>query len=64
MTNNLTKIMESATDVLGDTTKAKDWIDKHSATLGASPRKLSETKEGTKQVLLHLANISRHSKQD
>jgi uncharacterized protein (DUF2384 family) len=61
MTNNLQKIIDKATDVLGDEAKALDWIDHVSATLGGTPRELSNTEEGTNKVLLHLANISRHS---
>jgi len=61
MTSNLQKIIEKATDVLGDEAKALDWIDHVSATLGDTPRQLSETTEGTNKVLLHLAGISRHS---
>jgi uncharacterized protein (DUF2384 family) len=58
---NLEQIIDKATDVLGDEARALDWVDKMSATLGASPRDLSSTKEGTGKVLLHLAGISRHS---
>ena len=57
---NLERIIEKATDILGDEERALDWTDKMSATLGASPRELSETEEGTDKVLLHLAGISRH----
>lgn len=61
MTSNLQKIIDKATDVLGDEAKAIDWIDHTSATLGATPRQLSETQEGTDRVLLHLGGISRHT---
>jgi uncharacterized protein (DUF2384 family) len=57
---NLEKIIDQATEILGDRDRALDWIEKKSATLGASPRRLSETAHGTNKVLLHLANISRH----
>jgi uncharacterized protein (DUF2384 family) len=58
---NLQKIIDSATEVLGSEARARDWIEKHSSTLGDSPRSLSATEEGTKAVLLHLASISRHN---
>lgn len=58
------RILEKAEDVLGDKTKAHEWIDKMSATLGNSPRELAKTIEGEKQVLLHLAKISRHNPLD
>lgn len=58
---NLDKIIDYATDILSDREHALDWIDKMSATLGARPRDLAATKEGTDKVLLHLAGISRHS---
>jgi uncharacterized protein (DUF2384 family) len=61
MTPNLQKIVEKATDVLGDEAKALDWIDHTSATLGGTPRALSETEEGTNRVLIHLGGISRHT---
>lgn len=57
---NIEKIIEYAIGVLGDEEKALDWVDKFSATLEDSPRNLSATPEGTKEVLLHLASISRH----
>lgn len=58
--DNITRIIEQATDVLGDEDKARDWIDQVSATLGGTPRELATTDEGTTKVLLHLAGISRH----
>lgn len=61
MSPNLTKIYDKALDVLGSAEKATDWIDHASATLGGTPRALSETIEGTNKVLLHLGQISRHS---
>jgi uncharacterized protein (DUF2384 family) len=61
MTSNLQKIRDKATDVLGSEERADDWIDHNSATLGGSPRSLSDTNEGTLRVLLHLATVSRHS---
>lgn len=57
---NLSKILEQAKDVIGNETAAREWLDKRSGTLGATPRELAETGEGTERVLLHLANISRH----
>jgi uncharacterized protein (DUF2384 family) len=61
MVSNLQKIIDKATDVLGDEQKALDWIDHTSATLGGTPRELSQTDSGTDRVLLHLGDISRHS---
>jgi uncharacterized protein (DUF2384 family) len=61
MTPNLKRIHEKAADVLGSKEKADDWIDHASATLGGTPRRLSESEEGTNRVLIHLADISRHS---
>ncbi len=61
MTQNITRILEKATDVLGTHERALDWVDHMSATLGGTPRELAETKEGTTAVLLHLGAISRHS---
>lgn len=58
---NLEKIIDMATDVLGDDAKAEEWVDHTSATLGGTPRDLSETQEGTDKVLRHLGDISRHS---
>lgn len=60
---NLETILDRATDVLGTRDRADDWVDKQSATLGSSPRALSESDEGTKSVLLHLKTISQHSHQ-
>ncbi len=57
---NLETIMERATEILGSEERAKDWVEKVSGTLGASPLELSESEEGTDRVLLHLAGISRH----
>ena len=61
MTPNLKKILDKAIDVLGTEQAAKEWIDHASATLGGTPRQLSDTDEGTYKVLIHLGNISRHS---
>lgn len=61
MSDNLNRILEKAADILGDRDKATDWIDHVSATLGDTPRNLSDSEEGTKKVLLHLVGISRHS---
>lgn len=61
MTPNLQTIYDKAVDILGTEERATDWIDHVSATLGGTPRALSETDEGTKLVLIHLGNISRHS---
>ena len=58
---NLELIIDKATDILGTKEKALDWIDHMSATLGSTPRQLSETDKGTMRVLLHLSTISRHS---
>ncbi len=63
ITPNLQLILDKAEDVLGGKDKANDWIEHTSATLGDSPRNLSETAEGTIAVLLHLSAISRHSHQ-
>ena len=57
---NIDIILDRATEILGTPERAADWIEKVSATLGGSPRELAETNEGTDQVLLHLAGISRH----
>lgn len=58
---NVERILDKAADVLGSRERGQEWIDKRSATLGATPRELAATDEGTRQVLLHLAGISRHS---
>jgi len=57
---NMAQILERATEVLGSAQAAGEWVDKRSATLGATPRELSATTEGTDRVLLHLNGISRH----
>ena len=57
---NVRKILSRATDVIGNDAAAREWLDKRSGTLGATPRELAETDEGTERVLLHLAGISRH----
>ena len=57
---NIQKILEMATDVIGNEAAAREWLDKRSGTLGATPRELASTHDGTQQVLLHLAGISRH----
>jgi hypothetical protein len=49
-----------AIEVLGSAEAADEWIAKRSATLGASPRDVSVTREGRDRVLLHLNGISRH----
>lgn len=61
MTPNLQRIYDKAVDVLGSDDRAVDWIDHTSATLGGTPRQLSETEEGTNLVLIHLGGISRHT---
>lgn len=53
-------ILDKATNVLGSETAARDWIDQFSQTLGDIPRRLTSTKDGADEVLLHLATISRH----
>lgn len=58
---NIERIIDVATDVFGSSDRANEWVDKMSATLGASPRELSSTEEGMNAVLLHLAGISRNS---
>lgn len=58
--NNLALIMERAIEVIGNEAAATEWIDKRSATLGATPRELAVTAEGRDKVLLHLNGISRH----
>ncbi len=60
-TLNMKRIVDVATEVFGSEERAFDWTEKMSATLGSSPASLSETEEGTKAVLLHLASISRNS---
>jgi uncharacterized protein (DUF2384 family) len=57
---NLALILERAADVIGSQGAAAEWIDKRSATLGATPRELAGTTEGRDRVLLHLNGISRH----
>lgn len=63
VTSNLEKIIDLANDVLGEP-HVEDWLDKTSGTLGDSPKKLSETEEGTRAVLLHLTGISRRNRFD
>ena len=58
--DNLNKILDVAINVIGNEPAAREWLDKRSGTLGATPRELAETDEGTERVLLHLAGISRH----
>lgn len=62
MESNIIKIIDKATDVLGNNERAIEWIDHMSATLGDTPRNLARTDAGTDAVLLHLAGISRHSR--
>jgi uncharacterized protein (DUF2384 family) len=57
---NFSRILDRAFEVLGSEQAAAEWVDKRSATLGATPRELSATLEGTDRVLLHLNGISRH----
>lgn len=61
--NDIERILDKAADVLGSRSQAEEWIDKRSATLGATPRELARDADGTRRVLLHLAGISRHSHQ-
>jgi uncharacterized protein (DUF2384 family) len=49
-----------AIEVLGSEEAADAWIEKQSATLGASPREVLATGAGRNRVLLHLNGISRH----
>ncbi|TCJ37076.1 antitoxin Xre/MbcA/ParS toxin-binding domain-containing protein [Parafrankia sp. BMG5.11] len=58
--DNITPIMDRALEVIGNEAAALEWIDKRSATLGATPRELAATPEGRDRVLLHLNGISRH----
>jgi hypothetical protein len=57
---NLALILERAIEVIGNEAAAEEWIDKRSATLGATPRELAGSNEGRDRVLLHLNGISRH----
>jgi uncharacterized protein (DUF2384 family) len=57
---NLAAILDRAIEVIGNEAAAAEWIDKRSATLGATPRELAATDEGRDRVLLHLNGISRH----
>lgn len=57
---NLDLILDRAIEIIGNEPAALEWIDKRSATLGATPRELAVTSEGRDRVLLHLAGISRH----
>lgn len=59
--DNIARILDRATDVLGDHERAVEWIDHMSGTLGGTPRNVAATDEGTDAVMLHLAGISRHS---
>lgn len=61
MESNILKIQDKAADILGDNTRALEWMDHMSGTLGDTPRQLAKTDEGTARVLLHLGGISRHS---
>jgi uncharacterized protein (DUF2384 family) len=61
MQSNIMRIIDKATDVLGTSDRAIDWLDHMSGTLNDTPRALAETDEGTARVLLHLGGISRHS---
>lgn len=58
--DNISIILERAIDVIGNHSAAEEWIDKRSATLGATPRELAATPDGRDRVLLHLNSISRH----
>lgn len=58
--DNLDVILDRAIEVIGNEAAAAEWIDKRSATLGATPRELAATPEGRDRVLLHLNGISRH----
>lgn len=57
---NVAKILERAADIIGNEAAALEWLDNRSGTLGATPRELAASNEGTERVLLHLVNISRH----
>ena len=57
---NVGRILQTATDVIGNEPAAREWMDKRSGTLGGTPRELARSDEGAERVLLHLAGISRH----
>jgi len=49
--------LERATEVLGSTARAENWLDKMSSTLQCHPRELLSTKEGYERVLRHLHSV-------
>ncbi len=57
-------VLDRAVEVLGSLEKAEDWMDHMSATLEDKPINLLETDEGRMKVMLHLADIARHSVTD
>ncbi len=44
-------------EVLGTKGRAEEWLDKMSESLGASPRKLLDSKEGFNRVLRHIHSV-------
>ena len=58
--DSIAMILERGVEVIANQSAAEEWIDKRSATLGTTPRKLAASLEGRDRVLLHLNGISRH----
>ncbi len=49
--------LDRATEVLGTKERAEEWLDKMSDSLGSSPRKLLDSKEGFDRVLRHIHSV-------
>ena len=49
--------LDRAMEVLGTKGRAEEWLDKMSASLGVSPRKLLDSKEGFNRVLRHIHSV-------
>jgi hypothetical protein len=56
----VSRLIDHATLVLGDSARAVDWVQSYSASLCAKPIALAATEDGLNAALLHLSNISRH----
>ena len=49
--------LDRAMEVLGTKGRAEEWLDKMSESLGVSPRKLLDSKEGFNRVLRHIHSV-------
>lgn len=49
--------LDRAIEVLGTKERAVEWLEKMSASLGASPRNLLDSKDGLDRVLRHIHSV-------